>query len=116
MPQTTGYQPHIHATLQQLKSNLRDNYNEPAIVSEWLQNADDSQATTLDIAYLPDLPGADHVLLQGPLLLVLNDGAFGAKDADAISRFGLSSKSADAQSIGKFGLGLKSVFHLCEAF
>ena len=30
--------------------------------------------------------------------------------------FGLSSKAEDSDTIGKFGLGMKSVFHLCEAF
>jgi hypothetical protein len=39
-----------------------------------------------------------------------------AEDQQAIQSFGLNSKAAESGAIGKFGLGMKSVFHLCEAF
>jgi hypothetical protein len=69
------------------------------------------------MAWTPQLPSAEHPWLQGPGLVVINDGRFEpAKDGRAIRRFGLNNKAADATSIGKFGLGLKSVFHLAEVF
>ena len=41
---------------------------------------------------------------------------FSRRDYEAIQSFGLNSKAGDSDTIGKFGLGMKSVFHLCEAF
>lgn len=35
---------------------------------------------------------------------------------DGIEYFGINTKAGDDAAIGKFGLGMKSVFHLCEAF
>lgn len=79
------------------------------IVKELVQNAEDAEAPRLLIAWIPQLPGAEHPLLRGPGLAVINDGHFEpAKDGRAIRRFGLNSKAADATSIGKFGLGLKA--------
>jgi hypothetical protein len=49
-------------------------------------------------------------------MFVINDGKFEKNDAANIRRFGENTKSMDAAKIGKFGLGLKSIFHLCEAF
>jgi hypothetical protein len=59
---------------------------------------------------------SSHALLQGPALWVLNDGEFKDSDKRAIQSFGLNSKAGESGAIGKFGLGMKSVFHLCEAF
>src|SRR5439155_2990256 len=51
-----------------------------------------------------------------PALIAINDGPFTHDDETAIQRLGLSAKPSQQPTIGKFGLGLKSVFHLCEAF
>jgi hypothetical protein len=48
--------------------------------------------------------------------LVLNDGEFRSEHKKGIESLGLGSKGDDPRSIGKFGLGMKSIFHLCEAF
>ncbi|MEH6433836.1 sacsin N-terminal ATP-binding-like domain-containing protein [Massilia sp. DD77] len=101
-----------------IATNLRDRYKSGfPILKELVQNADDAGATSLDFGYHEGLADrAEHELLQGPALWVLNDGRFKAKDQEAIQSFGLNSKAAESAAIGKFGLGMKSVFHLCEAF
>lgn len=101
-----------------IATNLRDRYKAGfPILKELVQNADDAGATSLAFGYHEGLAGeATHELLQGPALWILNNGRFRAEDRQAIQSFGLNSKAAEAGAIGKFGLGMKSVFHLCEAF
>lgn len=101
-----------------IANNLRDRYKTGfPILKELLQNADDAGAKLLSFGYHQGLAGqAIHELLQGPALWVMNDGRFEKKDQQAIRSFGLNSKAAESGAIGKFGLGMKSVFHLCEAF
>ncbi len=109
----------IHSPLgdiQDLRGILTDQYDISSIVRELIQNADDSRARSLHIRVDPGSPDAGHPLLQGPSLLFLNDGAFSQADAIAILRIRQGTKGGDHSTIGKFGLGLKSVFHLCEAF
>jgi hypothetical protein len=101
-----------------IADNLRDRYkNGFPILKELIQNADDAKALRLAFGLHPGFRGhANHMLLQGPGLWVFNDGEFKPEDEKAIRSFGLNSKAGDSGSIGKFGLGMKSVFHLCEAF
>lgn len=109
----------IHSPLgdiQDLRGILTDQYDISSIIRELIQNADDSRARSLHIRVDPGSPDAGHPLLQGPSLLFLNDGAFSQADAIAILRIRQGTKGGDHSTIGKFGLGLKSVFHLCEAF
>ena len=58
----------------------------------------------------------ETVLLHGPALLVANDGAFPDKDREALHKAIGGSKEDNVDKIGTFGIGLKSVFHICEAF
>lgn len=101
-----------------IANNLRDRYKAGfPILKELVQNADDAGATSLAFGYHEGLAGlAEHELLQGPALWILNNGRFKAEDRQSIQSFGLNSKAAESGAIGKFGLGMKSVFHLCEAF
>lgn len=85
-------------------------------MKELIQNANDAGASQLDIGWVAGLPTAPHPLLRGPALFVLNNGTFELKHARAIRLLGLSNRAGEKATIGKFGLGLKSVFHLCEAF
>ena len=105
------------ARIQLLKQNLDDRYPRDSISKELLQNAEDAPGvSTFHLGWTPGLPAANHQLLSGPALFTVNDGQFSAQDAEAINQFGLNYKALDRTTIGKFGLGLKSVFHLCEAF
>ena len=110
-----GYQSD-HVNL--IADNLRDRYKSGfPILKELIQNADDAKARRLVFGMHSGLEGqAAHTLLQGPGLWVFNDGEFKKDDERAIRSFGLNSKAGESGSIGKFGLGMKSVFHLCEAF
>lgn len=101
-----------------IANNLRDRYKTGfPVLKELVQNADDARATSLTFGYHKGHGDAvDHQLLAGPALWVLNNGRFTAQDRQAIMSFGLNSKAAESGAIGKFGLGMKSVFHLCEAF
>jgi hypothetical protein len=112
-----GYEHTANDTIEDLRRNLRDRYKDcHAVLKELIQNADDAAATELQIAWLPGLPSAQHVLLRGSQLLIVNNGRFSYKDSYAIHLAGAGSKGNDEGKIGKFGLGLKSVFHLCEAY
>lgn len=101
-----------------IADNLRDRYKSGfPILKELIQNADDAHAKQLAFGYHTGFLGkSKHLLLQGPALWVFNDGEFKESDKRAIQSFGLNSKAGDSGAIGKFGLGMKSVFHLCEAF
>jgi hypothetical protein len=103
--------------VNQIKSNLQDRYDTGyPILKELLQNADDSGARQFRLDALPGWPAAANPLLQGPGLLVVNDGVFRKEDQRGITSFGESDKATDNAVIGKFGFGQKSVFHLCDAF
>ncbi|KXV06413.1 hypothetical protein CR51_11860 [Caballeronia megalochromosomata] len=102
-----------------IADNLRDRYQRGLpILKELLQNADDAGAANVVFGYHPGFAATEtgHPLLHGPALWMLNDGAFEPRDKQSIQSFGLNAKAADNGAIGKFGLGMKSVFHLCEAF
>ena len=84
---------------------------------ELVQNADDAGATRLTFAVLDrGYPEAQNGLLHGPALLVANNGAFSPQDREGIHRAIGGTKEEDADKIGTFGIGLKSAFHICEAF
>ena len=107
--------------IERIRENLRDGRYALRdgifpIVKELIQNAEDSEATRLMVAWEAGLSGAQHPLLRGPGLVAINNGMFDNANARAIREMGLSSKAADSSTIGKFGLGMKSVFHLGEVF
>lgn len=84
---------------------------------ELVQNADDACARRLRLTVLErGWPHAENSLLRGPALLVANDGPFPDKDREALHKAIGGSKEDDVAKIGTFGIGLKSVFHICEAF
>ena len=116
MANARGLETNPLALIQHLRHNLIDRYPRDSISKELLQNAEDARAAALHLGWTQGLSPARHPLLHGPALFALNDGPFSARDAEAICQFGLNYKAVDRTSIGKFGLGLKSVFHLCEAF
>ncbi|WPL17963.1 hypothetical protein Thiowin_03011 [Thiorhodovibrio winogradskyi] len=104
-------------TVNLITINLQDHYLTGfPILKELIQNADDARARRLIFGQHRGFPQADHPLLQGAALWFFNDGQFAATDKPNLRAFGIDTKAGDAQTTGKFGLGMKSVFHLCEAF
>lgn len=100
-----------------ITDNLRDRYQSGfPIIKELIQNADDAEAKRFVFGDHPGFPKATHPLLQGKGLFFYNNGGFKASDERAIASFAENAKAAEDGTIGKFGLGMKSVFHLCEAF
>jgi hypothetical protein len=83
---------------------------------ELLQNADDAEAGAVVLHLLEGWPEARNPLLQGPGLLLVNDGKFDDSSAQGMKTFGGSVKALDEAAVGRFGLGQKSVFHICDAF
>jgi hypothetical protein len=101
-----------------IRNLLEHGYHEESFIREMMQNADDAGARSLHFAFRPDGigSGATNPLLQGPLLLIANDGELTQSDEDALYRAKGGNKAEDEAKVGRFGLGLKSIFHWCEAF
>jgi len=118
----SGFTPYSHRDfIKQLRQLLQDRYTWDgdgfSILKELIQNANDAGATQLDLGWVPGVGDCDpHPLLGGPALFAANDGPFQPSDARNITRLGSNSKAGEATAAGRFGLGLKSAFHLCEAF
>lgn len=105
-------------TIQTLLSDVyRDAGDGRTLLRELVQNADDAEARRLTFAVVKrGLCNARNPLLRGPALIVANDGPFLDLNWNALHQALGDSKSADTAKIGRFGVGLKSVFHICEAF
>ena len=106
----------IAADIQNIRKILEEYEFGFPILKELIQNADDAGAMELDIGWFAGFPEAPHPLLRGPLLFAANDGPFTKSNAGSLRYLGLSDKPTDPAAVGKFGIGLKSLFHLCEAF
>jgi hypothetical protein len=104
------------ADIAELRNLLNEQYVASSVLKELIQNADDSRATTIVICSHPGIKNPSHPLLGFPALLVINDGNYVKKDYEAIPFKGVGAKGDNKEAVGKFGQGLKSVFHLCEAF
>ena len=107
--------------IKAIRSLLADVYRDAGdgrtLFRELVQNADDAEARRLTLTVLEDgWRDAQNSLLRGPALLVANDGPFPRKDRNALHKAIGGSKEGDVDKIGTFGIGLKSVFHICEAF
>jgi hypothetical protein len=103
--------------VQRLRNDLGDRYKRGfPVLKELVQNADDAYATHVIFGIASGIPEAEHPLLKGDGLFVVNNGVFEDKHDRGIRSYGMSNKVADRAAVGKFGLGMKSVFHFCEAF
>ena len=107
----------IKAIQTLLADVYRDAGDGRTLFRELIQNADDAGAQRFGLVVLErGWPDAQNSLLHGPALLVVNDGAFTDKDREALHKAIGGSKEDEVGKIGTFGIGLKSVFHICEAF
>lgn len=109
----------VHSTEGDIQSirDLLDGYgNSRSILKELIQNTEDSCASQMDILYIHGDKNAVHPLFHSPGLIVANNGRFDLANRKAIRGINIGTRATEAHSIGRFGKGLKSVFHLCEAF
>ncbi|MTI11947.1 sacsin N-terminal ATP-binding-like domain-containing protein, partial [Sansalvadorimonas verongulae] len=101
----------------QIRSNLRDRYdNGFPVLKEIIQNSDDAKARSLVMGWCQGIEGAENPLLRDPGLFFINDAPLQLEHAHGIMTIAGGSKASDKASVGKFGLGMKSLFHMCEAF
>lgn len=109
---------HPLGDIEYLRETLLKSYRPGfPIIKELIQNAEDANSTNLDFGWTEGIDNAEHPLLKSPALFFIDDGDFSDNNAKSIRYIiGGSSKPNQEGAIGKFGLGLKSVFHLCEAF
>jgi hypothetical protein len=112
-----GFIDSVDTRISQIRVNLTDLYYLGfPVVKELLANADDAGATCLNLGWARAPSGTTHPLLDRPGIFLVNDGPFRTLDEEGVRRLGLGSRGGDIATIGRFGLGLKSTFHLCDAF
>ena len=105
-----------------LKNILKDYKDGLTIVKELLQNADDAEATEINICYDTRQHNVNPKLLffpgmkdcHGPALVVHNNSTFSQDDFVNITRLATATKANKPQKIGKFGVGFCSVYHITD--
>ena len=105
-----------------LKNILKDYKDGLTIVKELLQNADDAEATEVNICYDARqhtvnpkslfFPGMQEC--HGPALVVHNNATFSQDDFTNITKLAAATKASKALKIGKFGVGFCSVYHITD--
>ncbi|XP_060572031.1 sacsin-like [Ruditapes philippinarum] len=107
--------------IKQLKGILSEYPDGGQILKELIQNAEDAEATEINILY--DARQINHTsatnenynrFFRGPALCVANNAIFTEKDWDGIRMIYSSVKEDDPLKVGRFGLGFKSVFHITD--
>jgi hypothetical protein len=112
-----GYARSWVGDISEIKDILQDGYYRGfPILKELVQNADDARATRMAFAWRPGIRNAEHELLRGPAVVVVNNGPFSDRDERGLRSLRVSSKRGDTSLVGRFGIGLTSVYHLCDAF
>lgn len=89
------------------------------LVKEFLQNADDADASFLRVIYdrrqhLHLLPDPEMKVALGPSLLFVNDRPFGPEDIKRIHRISDSGKVGDAGRTGRFGQGFNTSYSISD--
>ena len=105
-----------------LKNILRDYKDGLTIIKELLQNADDAEATEVNICYDARQHETDSKKLffsgmaeaHGPALIVHNNKTFSDDDFKNITKLAAATKQGKALKIGKFGVGFCSVYHMTD--
>ena len=105
-----------------LKNILRDYKEGLTIVKELLQNADDAEATEVNICYDARTIQVNSKALffpgmvdaHGPALVVHNNAVFSKDDMENITKLAGATKQDKPLKIGKFGIGFCSVYHITD--
>ena len=100
--------------------NLLRAYKKEDVLKELLQNADDSHATEVEFMFDCRNHNTKTVLsdewkkLQGPALIITNNGHFTENDLIAIQKLGEGSKSRDCLKTGRYGVGFNAVYNITD--
>ena len=105
-----------------LKNILKDYKDGLTIIKELLQNADDAEASEMNICYDARhhtekcqslfFPGMAEC--HGPALVVNNNAMFTEEDFQNITKLAGATKEGKILKIGKFGVGFCSVYHITD--
>ena len=105
-----------------LKNILRDYKDGLTIFKELLQNADDAEATEVNVCFdarqhernPKKLFFSGMTEAHGPALVVHNNNTFSDDDFKNITMLAAATKQDKALKIGKFGIGFCSVYHMTD--
>ena len=105
-----------------LKNILRDYKDGLTIIKELIQNADDAEATNINICFDARTHCQDTRKLffpgmcesHGPALVVQNNTVFSDEDFENITKLAGATKKNKHLKIGKFGIGFCSVYHITD--
>ena len=105
-----------------IKNILEDYKDGITIIKELIQNADDAEATQINICYDARTHEVNKKCLlfpnmlksYGPALIVHNNKTFSDEDFMNIQKLAAATKQKEQQKIGKFGLGFCSVYHITD--
>ena len=110
-----------HEPLTTRLSNILREYKDGlTIIKELVQNADDAEATEVNILYDSRQHTTDRLLFKGmaashgPALVVHNNATFTKDDFDNITKLAGATKKDKPLKIGKFGVGFCSVYHITD--
>ncbi|XP_057316650.1 sacsin-like [Hydractinia symbiolongicarpus] len=114
-----------HEDLTTRIKNLLKGYSDTEdVLKEILQNADDAGATEVNLTLDMRNHGTEKIFsdkwkeMQGPALLVSNNGEFTQQDLSAIQALGQGSKCKEPLKTGKYGVGFNAVYGItdCPSF
>ena len=103
-----------------LRNILKDYKDGLTIIKEMIQNADDAEATEVNILYDTRTHTTENLILKGmadshgPALIVHNNSTFSDEDFKNITKLAGATKSDKPLKIGKFGVGFCSVYHITD--
>ena len=110
-----------HEPLTTRLSNILREYKDGlTIIKELVQNADDAEATEVNILYDGRQHTTDKLLFKGmaashgPALVVHNNATFTDDDFVNITKLAGATKKDKPLKIGKFGVGFCSVYHITD--
>ena len=103
-----------------LRNILKEYKDGLTIIKEMIQNADDAEATEVNILYDSRTHTTQNLILKGmgsshgPALIVHNNRTFSCEDFENITKLAGATKSNKPLKIGKFGVGFCSVYHITD--
>ena len=110
-----------HEPLITRLSNILKEYKDGlTIIKEMIQNADDAEATEVNILYDTRHHAKEKLFFKGmadshgPALVVHNNSTFTNEDFENITKLAGATKANKPLKIGKFGVGFCSIYHITD--